>query len=221
MPTSASPGSTPRRLAARALAGLLFGIALLLAPLARATTVVPPSFSDLVSKADAIHRGKVTDVTARHVSTPDGQGTFIKTFVTVEIERTLKGSAAKEITLEFLGGTVGDDSMLVQGMPTFSIGNREYVFVQKNGVQFCPLVAMMHGRYRVLRDEATAREFVARDNRMPLTDTAEVGLPMSALPPSVRAATAADAVSRALTPAAFEAGVTAELDRLEQRANPN
>lgn len=221
MLTSASPGSTPRRLAVRAFAGLLFGIALLLAPLARATTVVPPSFSELVGKADAIHRGRVTDVTARHVATPDGQGTFIKTFVTVEIERTLKGSAVKEITLEFLGGTVGDDSMLVQGMPTFSIGDREYVFVQKNGVQFCPLVAMMHGRYRVLRDEATSREFVARDNRMPLTDTAEVGLPMSALPPAVRAATAANAASRALTPAAFEAGVTAELDRLEQRANPN
>ncbi|HEY1110351.1 MAG TPA: hypothetical protein VGE76_17000 [Opitutaceae bacterium] len=217
MLTSASPGFTPRRLAARALAGLLFGIALLLALPAHATTVVPPSFSDLVSKADAIHRGTVTAVDARRVATPDGSGSFIMTYVTVAIERTLKGAAAKELTLEFVGGTVGEKRMIVKGMPTFAVGDREFFFVQKNGVQFCPLVAMMHGRYRVLRDEAAAREFVARDNRSPLTDTSEVGLPMAELPASVRAANTA----RALTPAAFESGITAELDRLEQRANPN
>ncbi|HEY1108252.1 MAG TPA: hypothetical protein VGE76_06460 [Opitutaceae bacterium] len=220
MPTPTSPVRGQHRLV-RAAAVFFLGLALLIVPLARATTVVPPSFSELVGKADAIHRGTVTAVEARRVATPDGQGTFIKTFVTVVIERTLKGAKTSEVTLEFLGGTVGEDSMLVQGMPTFSIGDREFVFVQKNGVQFCPLVAMMHGRYRVLRDEATAKEFVARDNRTPLTDTVEVGLPLSALPPSVRAATAADSVARALTPAAFEAGITAELDRLEQRANPN
>lgn len=220
MPTPTSPARTPRRLA-RAAAGLFFGLALLIAPLSRATTVVPPSFSELVRDADAIHRGTVTAVEARRVAAPDGKGTFIKTYVTVAIERTLKGAKTAEVTLEFLGGTVGEDSMLVQGMPTFSIGDREFVFVQKNGVQFCPLVALMHGRYRVLRDEATAKEFVARDNRAPLTDMAEIGLPMSALPASVRAATAAGSVARALTPAAFEAGVSAELDRLEQRANPN
>lgn len=202
---------------ARAAAGLFFGLALLITPLARATTVVPPSFSDLVRNADAIHRGTVTAVEARRVATPDGSGTFIMTYVTVAIERTLKGATAKEVTLEFVGGTLGDDRLIVRGMPTFAVGDREFVFVQKNGVQFCPLVAMMHGRYRVLRDEATAREFVARDNRSPLTDTAEVGLPMTALPASVRAANAA----RGLAPAAFEAGIVAELDRLEQRANPN
>lgn len=191
------------------------------APALRATSVVPPSFPELVNDADAIYRGTVTSVAARRVERPDGAGSMIKTFVTVTIDRALKGPARSEVTLEFLGGTVGDESLVVQGMPKFSVGDREFVFVQKNGVQFCPLVAMMHGRYRMLRDAASAKEFVARDNRTPLTDTAEIGLPMTALPASVRAATASSAVERALTPAAFEARITAELDRLEQKERPN
>ncbi|MES2693423.1 MAG: hypothetical protein V4773_08120 [Verrucomicrobiota bacterium] len=208
---------------AQALPGFLLAGLLLSATVARATTVIPPSFAELVKDADAIHRGTVTAVEARRVEGPAGSGSFIKTFVTVSIERTLKGAApaAREVTLEFLGGTVGQDSMIVTGMPKFAVGEREFVFVQKNGTQFCPLVAVMHGRYRVLRDEATAKEFVARDNGAPLSDTAEVGLPMTSLPAPVRAASAAGAIARALTPAAFESSITAELDRLEQRANPN
>jgi hypothetical protein len=187
----------------------------------RATSVVPPSFPELVAEADAIYRGRVTSVQARRVERSDGGGNVIKTFVTLAVERVLKGPEQKEVTLEFLGGTVGDESMTVSGMPKFSIGAREFVFVQKNGVQFCPLVALTHGRYRVLRDAATARDHVARDNGAPLTDPAEVQLPMSTLPEPVRAATAASAVARALTPEAFEASVKSEMDRLIQHARPN
>lgn len=185
----------------------------LLAPWARATTVVPPSFAELVSEADAIYRGRVSAVESRRVDRTDAPGTVIKTFVTVAIERVLKGPEKTEITLEFLGGTVGGESMTVAGMPTFAVGAREIVFVQKNGVQFCPLVALMHGRYRVLKDAATAREHIARDNGLPLTDTSDVELPMQYLPESVRAASAAANRDRALTPEAFETSITAEVKR--------
>jgi hypothetical protein len=180
---------------------------------ARATTVVPPSFAELVREADAIYRGRVTAVESRRVERSDAPGGVIKTFVTVAIERVLKGAEKTEVTLEFLGGTVGDESMSVSGMPKFVVGSREIVFVQKNGVQFCPLVALMHGRYRVLKDEATAREHVARDNGLLLTDAAEVQQPMQYLPDSVRAASAATHRERALTPEAFEASITAEVKR--------
>lgn len=193
----------------------------LVPPALHATSVVPPNFSELVNGADAIYRGTVTAVEARRLARPDGAGTMIKTFVTVAIDRALKGPAKNEVTLEFLGGTVGDESLIVSGMPKFAVGDREFVFVQKNGLQFCPLVAVMHGRYRVLRDAAAAKEFVARDNGTPLTDTSEIGLPMTELPAPVRAANAASAIDRALTPAAFESKISAELDRLEQRASPN
>jgi hypothetical protein len=186
---------------------------MLLLPLARGTSVIPPSFAELVGDADAIYRGRVAAVESRWVAQSDGQGNVIKTFVTLAVERVLKGGERATVTLEFLGGTVGTDSMSVSGMPTFKVGEREIVFVQKNGVQFCPLVALMHGRYRVLKDDVTAREHVARDDGLPLTAVAEVESPMVTLPEPVRAATAASARARALTPDAFEASIRSEVQR--------
>jgi hypothetical protein len=186
-----------------------------------ATSVVPPSFPELVAEADAIYRGRVASVQARRVERPDGEGLVIKTFVTLTVERVLKGPEREEVTLEFLGGTVGEETMTVTGMPKFNLGAREIVFVQKNGVQFCPLVGLMHGRYRVLKDEATAREHIARDNGVPLTDTSEVELPIATLPGPVRAASAANASASALTPAAFEASIATELQRPTPRRSSN
>lgn len=190
----------------------LFPLLLAVLPMARATTVVPPSFAELVSAADAIYRGEVKAVESRRVAAADGTG-LIKTFVTFAVERTLKGPAQNEVVLEFLGGTVGDESLTVSGMPKFKAGDREFVFLQKNGVQFCPLVAMMHGRYRVMRDASAGRDYVARDNRAPLTDVTEIQLPMNALPATVQAATAGDARARAFTPAAFESQITAQAQK--------
>lgn len=189
----------------------------------QATSVIPPSFPELVQEADGIYRGQVTDIQAVRTTAPDGTP-VIKTRVTLALERTLKGAERSAITLEFLGGTLGDESLVVAGMPKFNLGAVEYVFVQRNGVQFCPLVAMGHGRYRVARDATTARDFIARDNGTPLTDLAEVAIPLSAqaaLPPAIRAAQAASAVARALTPAVFEAGIIAEIQRPTVRARPN
>jgi hypothetical protein len=192
----------------------------LLTPAVRATSVVPPSFPELVNEADAIYRGRVAAVESRRVERPDGSS-VIKTFVTVAIDRVLKGAAQTEVVLEFLGGTIGSENLIVTGMPKFSLGTQEFVFVQRNGMQFCPLVAVMHGRYRVLRDEATAREFIARDNGAPLTDVTEVQLPMSTLPAQIRAATAVQAAQRALSPAAFEASIASEVQRPTLRARIN
>lgn len=199
---------------------LFFLLLAALTPLARGTTVVPPSFADLVADADAIYRGTVTAVEPRRTASPDGTPA-IKTFVTVAVENVLKGAPRHEVVLEFLGGTIDGESLVVSGMPRFKIGDREFVFVQRNGEQFCPLVAVMHGRYRVLRDASAGREYVARDNRVPLTDVTEVELPMHALPPQVQAATRASAVAQALTPAAFEARISEQVQKLEERERPN
>jgi len=161
----------------------------------------------LVAEAEAIVRGRVMDISFRRASTPDGTP-VIKTRITFAVERTLKGAERREITLELLGGTIGDESLVVTGMPRFELGSTDYLFVERNGVQFCPLVAVRHGRYRLLRD-GTGREFVARDNAVPLTDVSQVVLPLATLPDLIRAAS----VAGALTPAAFEAAVIAELAR--------
>jgi hypothetical protein len=204
----------------RLLLPLLCALAMA-SPPARATTVVPPNFAELVNDADAIYRGRVADVQSRRVPRPDGGGTVIKTFVTFTVDKVLKGAARSDIVLEFLGGTVDGQSLTVTGMPKFAVGTQDIVFVQKNGFQFCPLVAVMHGRYRVLRDESAARDYIARDNGAPLTDVGEVELPMSQLPATVGAAIASSARARALTPAAFEASIASEVQRPTLRARPN
>jgi hypothetical protein len=178
-----------------------------LAALMRATTVEPPTFPELVAGADAVYRGHVTAVQARRIERPGG-GMIIKTFVTFAVDRALKGAAQDEVVLEFLGGRVGDDIMEVSGVPQFEVGDREFVFVQGNQKQFCPLVAVMHGRYRIAHDEAAGRDYVARDNRLPLTDVAEVSQPMDHDRATARSV--AD-ISRALTPATFESLISAEV----------
>jgi hypothetical protein len=170
-----------------------------------ATSVKPPSFPELVAEADAIARATVTDITARWVDSPNGR--VIKTFVTVSVEKRLKGTTPDTVTLEFLGGTVGGDTLHVSGMPEFKIGETEIVFIQGNGVQFCPLVRFGHGRYHVRRDAAGAQRFVTRDDDSPLESVDDVSLPAD----DAVHRHAARSAARALTPESFEAQIGDEV----------
>ena len=172
--------------------------------LAWATSVIAPSFAELVDEAQTIVRGKVIAVRCAWADSP--QGRLIKTYVTFAVEKRLKGSAPDELVLQFLGGEVDGEGMTVQGMPRFTVGQAEILFVAGNGVRFCPLVGMMHGRYRVMTDATSARDYMARDDGVPLEHESDVQLPQgtaAASRPKRRAA--------ALTPAAFEERITAEV----------
>lgn len=181
---------------------------------AHAMSVVPPSFDELVAVADNVVRGEVTSVRSAYVDRPSGR--VIRTFVTIHVERTLKGPAAPTDTLvlSFLGGTVGSDSLGVSGMPAFHAGDREIVFVGANGRTFCPLVAAGHGRYHLLHDAATDRDFVARDNLTPLESTADIVLPLETAAPGNRLKSAA----RALSPGDFETRIVEAVARLSPPA---
>jgi hypothetical protein len=183
---------------------LYYSLALLCTALfARATSVTPPSFPQLVSEAQVIAQGTVTSIASRWVDGP--QGRMINTFVDFAVEKTLKGTAPATLTLQFLGGTVGADTLHVGGMPEFKIGEQEILFVQNNGIQFCPLVRFGHGRYHVRTDAASHRQYVARNDNMPLTSTAEVQVPEN------DSGAAKHDPANALSPDAFAAQVRAEI----------
>jgi hypothetical protein len=183
-------------------------LALLLGLSAHATSVTPPSFPELVSEADAIARATVNSVESRWVDAP--QGRVIKTFVTFSVDKVLKGSPTNPLTLEFLGGTVGTETVHVAGMPEFRVGQREIVFVQGNGLQFCPLVRFGHGRYHVKTDARSQRSFVTRNDDSPLTGTTDVQLPAD---DHAQAGTATTSSVAPLSPEQFEAAITAEAGR--------
>jgi hypothetical protein len=174
---------------------------------AHATSVTPPSFSELVSEAQVIARGTVTSVSARWVDAP--QGRMIKTFVDFTVEKRIKGNPAATMTLQFLGGTVGTDTMHVSGMPEFKVGQTDILFITGNGIQFCPLVRFGHGRYHVRTDAASHRKYVTRNDESPLASVADVKVPETDHP----VAKAIRSAEAALSPDEFETQISDELAR--------
>jgi hypothetical protein len=195
--------AAPLRRVARVSACCVLGLLLLAAPL-RATSVVPPDFDQLVNESDYIIRARVESLRAEYRDGP--QGRLIVTFVKLRVLETIAGRPPATVELEMLGGRIGADELALVGAPKFAVGNEDFLFVRDNGRTIYPLFAMMHGRYPVLRDPQTGREFVARSNAVPLQDVAEVALPMA-----TGAATAvqqrAIPPSAALTPTAFTARI--------------
>jgi hypothetical protein len=168
---------------------------------------VAPSFPELVAEADTIVRARVVAVRAAWAESP--QGRVIKTFVTFATQEALKGGVAAEFTLDFLGGELDGQGMRIAGMPRFEVGRTELLFVTGNGVQFCPLVGLMHGRYRIQIDAGSGREYVARNDGVPLTSEHDVQLPQGLNPLEART----KPVAAALSPAVFTQRIRAEISR--------
>src|SRR5437667_6598992 len=103
-----------------------------------ATIVVPPTFEQLVQQAELIFQGTVTDV--RSVWEGEGAQRHIDTYITFQIDNSLKGNPGRSYTIRVLGGTVGEDTMEVTCAPKFQVGDKQILFVEHNGQQFVPLV---------------------------------------------------------------------------------
>ena len=139
---------------------------------ASATTVVPLSFDEIVAGAREIFIGQVVDVQSRFVDTREGRA--IVTLVTFRIDDSLKGGLQTQTSLEFLGGTVGDVSLTVAGMPQFRVGDRDVVFVgDRNEVS--PLTGFMQGRFRLVRDPARGYDTVRGYDGQPVAGIADIG----------------------------------------------
>src|SRR5881227_1900668 len=134
---------------------------------ALATTVIPPSFDELVSRAEVIFQGTVTNVRSQWVG--EGGQRHISSYVTFKVDDAMKGNPGQQITLELLGGTVGAETMEVTDAPKFKMGDRDLLFVEHNGTQFIPLVGIMHGRFKIKKDE-TGRDAVFTNEGSPVTD---------------------------------------------------
>ena len=149
------------------LALLLFGVA----PL-RATSVLPPRFEALVNEADLIFTGQVIAQRAEWRNL-QGQKSIV-TLVTFGVQATHKGRAGSTVTLQFLGGTIGDVSLDVSEMPRFKPGERALLFVEKNGTMACPLVGWEHGRFSVQK-AGPGKEMIFKHDGTALSDVTEIG----------------------------------------------
>ncbi len=142
------------------LTGALAAIAIacILAPRLSATSVLPLTFDDLVTRATTIVRCDVVDVRAEWRERRDDRA--IVTVVTIRVQSVLKGSSGNMVRLDFLGGAVDDTSLRVAGMPSFAVGDQAFLFIDGTGAALSPLVGFGLGRFAIQHDAFTQRAFV-------------------------------------------------------------
>jgi hypothetical protein len=175
---------------------------------ARATTVIPPTFDELVGQADVIFQGDVTNMKSEWVG--EGGQRHIVSYVTFKVEEVLKGTPGSSYTIRMLGGTVAGETMGVTDAPKFNRGDKDILFVQNNGSQFIPLVGIMHGRFHVRKNQA-GEDVVTDHEDQAVKNVARFGRATSGV-----AANEAD-----LSPADFKAAIRTKVEqtRAGQRAH--
>jgi hypothetical protein len=142
-----------------------------------ATSVVAPRFEILVDRADLIVTAQVVSQRSEWRNS-NGQRS-IMTLISFAVQQVHKGRANSTVTLQFLGGTVGDTTLDVSDMPKFKPGERVVLFVEGNGMNASPLVGFFHGKF-VLQKDGTGRDTVLQHNGEPLLTVAELGRAKSA-----------------------------------------
>ena len=151
---------------------LLFPALFSLGFVATATTVIPPNFDELVSRAQVIFEGEVTGLHSQWIG--EGAQHRIVTYVTFKVDDALKGDPGASYSIRMLGGTVDGRTMEVTDGPKFQVGDHDLLFVENNGSQFIPLVGIQHGRFRVQKDQS-GRATVLTGEGHPLADVKQLG----------------------------------------------
>jgi hypothetical protein len=151
---------------------LLLLCAALAASSAQATTVIAPTFDQLVGDAELIFEGTVTEARSEWIS--QGAEREMVTYVTFSIQDAIKGSPGSSYTIRMLGGTIDGETREVADAPRFKAGDRDILFVEHNGAQFIPLVGIMHGRFHVQTD-AKGVDVITKDNGASLADVTKLG----------------------------------------------
>lgn len=124
------------------------------------TTVPPMFYSEIVQQSDVIVTGTVL---SRDVRYERGRQT-IRTYVTLGNMTFHKGQARETLTLRFEGGKIGDDTLVVPGMPDLQTGRRYLLYV--NGTRLpdnvSPIVGFHQGAFEVT-DRGGREVLVAMD----------------------------------------------------------
>jgi len=121
-----------RNLAAFALGAIfLAGVSL-----TAASTFLKVDIPTLKGMSESVVRGHVLDVR----SAWNDEGTGIFTYVTLEVTGRLHGNSDNQIVIRVPGGTVGDFTTVMEGAPTFDVGDDVVAFIARwyDGV---PMVA--------------------------------------------------------------------------------
>ena len=144
----------------------------MLPPPGQAATVEPVTFAALVSSAERIFVGRVVGIESFRADL--GGGPRIRTRVTFSVDDALRGRGIVA-ALEFSGGTAGDLTLDVAGMPRFAMGEHYVVFARDGDRWLNPIVGFTQGLLRVSRDARDGTARVLTIDRTPLAGVAAIG----------------------------------------------
>jgi hypothetical protein len=116
------------------------------------TTVLPVSLTEQVDRAELIFVGTVVGIE----SVPVKDGSFAFTYVTFDVQETLKGTASGGVlTLRFAGGDAAPWVYEVAHGPRFQAGGKHLLFVEGNDRNLVPLVGFHQGKFDIEPDPVT------------------------------------------------------------------
>lgn len=131
-------------------------VLLLAANLAGATTLVKMGFGDLARDADAVVVGTVISV--------DGEWgpnlNFIRSNVTVQVERRFRGPDADTVVLRNPGGIVGGEGQRAHGAAEFEVGEKVLLFLTTWEDGTPKVLGYGQGKSRVVFDELNQERLV-------------------------------------------------------------
>ena len=139
---------------------------------AYATTVIKASLDDLIEKSTSIVRGKVVG------TYNTGQGPLVYTYYKIQIEQTLKGTAATQIDVQVPGGSFRGVQQNIAGVPQLTVGTEYVLFLWMGPSKTTHLLGLSQGVLDITTDASgavivvrQASEALALDSlRMNLSD---------------------------------------------------
>jgi hypothetical protein len=151
-----------------------------LVPLAAfATSQIPHT---VPQRALASDRVAVVEVIERQTVSDPSDPRRLKTQTQLQVRENVRGTGPSKVTLVQLGGTLGQQSIVIPGDAHFTVGERALVFLHCTTPERCYLVAMGEGKLPIVDgDKVVVHDMVTEAfSRRPLRD---VITELRALPP--------------------------------------
>jgi hypothetical protein len=123
---------------------------------ADAIVYVAADFQTLVSEAHTIVLGRIASLDPEWTEGRRG----IETLLSIDVERTLKGSAADSIVVRVPGGQMGPYLSVMPGAPRFTEGEEVVLFLAGVPPEVPHILALSQGVFRVVRDLDTGARIV-------------------------------------------------------------
>lgn len=120
----------------------------LFVPPARAFDLIHRSLPELERGAQIIFIGRCEAVSCHW----NADHTLILTANRFRVQRVLKGAPGAEITLDELGGAVGDQGLMVEDVPHYTIGGEALLCIHRTELGRWVTFGGGQGRFDILRD---------------------------------------------------------------------